>query len=101
MIEASELTKRYEDVTAVGATTFSARPGVVTGFLGPNGAGKTTTVQVILVLDRPTSGPATINGWPLRDAAGPLSGTQTRLTVSRGARLHSRAAAGSDPGRRG
>jgi ABC-2 type transport system ATP-binding protein len=35
MIEASGLTKRYGETTAVNDLSFSVRPGIVTGFLGP------------------------------------------------------------------
>jgi ABC-2 type transport system ATP-binding protein len=42
--------------------TFSVLPGRVTGFLGPNGAGKSTTMRLVLGLDRPTSGTATVGG---------------------------------------
>ncbi|WP_218137285.1 ATP-binding cassette domain-containing protein [Streptomyces indicus] len=62
MIEVSELTKRYGDTTAVRALTFTVRPGRVTGFLGPNGAGKTTTLRLLLGLDTPTGGTATVDG---------------------------------------
>jgi ABC-2 type transport system ATP-binding protein len=34
----------------------------VTGFLGPNGAGKTTTLRLIVGLDEPSAGAATIGG---------------------------------------
>ncbi|MGJ5755955.1 ABC transporter ATP-binding protein [Streptomyces puniciscabiei] len=60
MIEVNELTKRYGDRTAVDRLTFTVRPGQVTGFLGPNGAGKTTTLRLILGLDTPTGGSATV-----------------------------------------
>ncbi|WP_433433795.1 ATP-binding cassette domain-containing protein [Nonomuraea sp. CA-141351] len=62
MIQLNGLTKRHGDVLAVDDLTFTVRPGLVTGFLGPNGAGKTTTMRMILGLDLPTSGTATING---------------------------------------
>ena len=52
MIEATGLTKRYGDKTAVDAIDFTVRPGIVTGFLGPNGAGKSTTMRLIVGLDR-------------------------------------------------
>ena len=68
MIEVNQLTKRYGARTAVDALTFTVRPGIVTGFLGPNGAGKSTTMRMILGLDRPTSGSATINGRKLDEA---------------------------------
>jgi len=57
---------------AVDDLTCSIEPGVVTGFLGPNGAGKTTTMRMILGLDHPTSGTATIDGKPYRALVNPL-----------------------------
>jgi len=72
MIEARELTKRYGDKTAVDHLSFSVEPGRVTGFLGPNGAGKSTTMRLILGLDRPRSGTATINGHRYADLPTPL-----------------------------
>ena len=66
MIEVSELTKRYGQTTAVKNLTFTVRPGQVTGFLGPNGAGKSTTLRLILGLQTPTAGTATIDGRPFR-----------------------------------
>ncbi|MFI9580676.1 ATP-binding cassette domain-containing protein [Streptomyces sp. NPDC052236] len=67
MIEVNELTKRYGPTTAVNGLSFTVRPGHVTGFLGPNGAGKTTTLRMLLGLNDPTSGTATIDGHPFRD----------------------------------
>ncbi|NUW46191.1 ATP-binding cassette domain-containing protein [Nonomuraea rhodomycinica] len=64
MIEVNGLTKRYGAVTAVHDLTFTVRPGHVTGFLGPNGAGKSTTLRMIVGLNRPTAGGATIDGRP-------------------------------------
>ncbi|CAN5663755.1 ABC transporter ATP-binding protein [soil metagenome] len=72
MIEVSELTKRYGEHTAVDDLSFVVHPGVVTGFLGPNGAGKSTTMRMILGLDRPTAGRATVNGRPFADHRAPV-----------------------------
>ncbi len=72
MIEARDLTKRYGDKTAVDHLSFTVAPGKVTGFLGPNGAGKSTTMRLILGLDRPQDGTATIDGRRYRDLADPL-----------------------------
>jgi ABC-2 type transport system ATP-binding protein len=58
MIEVEHITKRYGDKRAVDDLSFTARPGVVTGFLGPNGAGKSTSMRVILGLDAPDTGRA-------------------------------------------
>ncbi|WP_329116977.1 ABC transporter ATP-binding protein [Streptomyces sp. NBC_01465] len=67
MIEVSGLSKRYGDVLAVNDLSFTVRPGSVTGFLGPNGAGKSTTLRMILGLNRPTAGTATVDGRPFAD----------------------------------
>ncbi|WP_194894124.1 ABC transporter ATP-binding protein [Catenulispora pinisilvae] len=72
MLEASALTKRYGDKTAVDHLTFSVRPGIVTGFLGPNGAGKSTTMRMLIGLDLPTEGRATVRGRSYADHPAPL-----------------------------
>jgi ABC-2 type transport system ATP-binding protein len=72
MIEVRDLSKRYGDKLAVDHLSFTVRPGMVTGFLGPNGAGKSTTMRMILGLDRPTTGSATVNGKAYRDHSAPL-----------------------------
>jgi len=72
MIEVHDLTKRFGDKVAVDHLSFTVHPGVVTGFLGPNGAGKSTTMRLILGLDRPTGGLATINGQRYAQLTNPL-----------------------------
>ena len=76
MIQLAGLTKVFGhgpgSNRAVDDLTCSIEPGVVTGFLGPNGAGKTTTMRMILGLDHPTSGTATIDGKTYRQLADPL-----------------------------
>ncbi|MFI6526754.1 ABC transporter ATP-binding protein [Streptomyces uncialis] len=72
MIEAKNLTKRYGGKTAVAELSFSVEPGRVTGFLGPNGAGKSTTMRLLLGLDRPDGGDATIGGRHYQDLPQPL-----------------------------
>src|ERR1700689_4202829 len=72
MIEVRGLTKKYGARLAVDDLTFTVRPGIVTGFLGPNGAGKSTTMRMILGLDAPTRGAATIDGHRYADQPAPL-----------------------------
>jgi ABC-2 type transport system ATP-binding protein len=72
MIEARDLTKRYGDKLAVDHLSFTVEPGRVTGFLGPNGAGKSTTMRLVLGLDKPNEGTATIDGRRYRELAQPL-----------------------------
>ncbi|MFJ3662386.1 ATP-binding cassette domain-containing protein [Streptomyces sp. NPDC090119] len=71
-IELRDLTKEYGGRRAVDALTLTVRPGRVTGFLGPNGAGKSTTMRLVLGLDRPTSGTATLDGHPYAGLRDPL-----------------------------
>jgi ABC-2 type transport system ATP-binding protein len=72
VIEARHLSKRYGEKVAVADLSFTIRPGIVTGFLGPNGSGKSTTMRMIMGLDHPTAGWATVNGQPYHDLAWPL-----------------------------
>jgi ABC-2 type transport system ATP-binding protein len=72
LIEVSNLTKRFGSKVAVDDLSFTVKPGQVTGFLGPNGAGKSTTMRLILGLDRPQGGSATIEGRAYRDLPDPL-----------------------------
>ncbi|MDI3423979.1 ATP-binding cassette domain-containing protein [Streptomyces luteolus] len=75
MIRAHGLTKRYgprPTKTAVDGLDFEVRPGAVTGFLGPNGAGKSTTMRMLLGLDAPTAGHATIGGRSYATHPAPL-----------------------------
>jgi ABC-2 type transport system ATP-binding protein len=72
MIEVRGLTKRYGDVLAVDDLSFDVEPGKVTGFLGPNGAGKSTTMRMVLGLDTPSAGTATVNGRRFSSLAEPL-----------------------------
>ncbi|MFE9773801.1 ABC transporter ATP-binding protein [Streptomyces sp. NPDC005931] len=73
MMTAQELTKRYGDRTVVTDLSFTVRPGTVTGFLGPNGAGKSTTMRMILGLDAPTRGHATVGGRSYATHTAPLT----------------------------
>jgi ABC-2 type transport system ATP-binding protein len=72
MIEVRALSKRFGDKLAVDQLSFTVKPGQVTGFLGPNGAGKSTTMRMIVGLDRPSGGAATVNGRAYREHAAPL-----------------------------
>ena len=72
MIEARGLTKRYASTAVVTDLTFTIRPGMVTGFLGPNGAGKSTTMRMILGLDFPSAGSASVNGKRYVDYPAPM-----------------------------
>lgn len=63
MLEAVNLTKRYEDDTlALDQVSFAVYPGQVYAMLGGNGAGKTTAINLFLNFIEPTSGEARVDG---------------------------------------
>ncbi|KPI19204.1 MULTISPECIES: ABC transporter ATP-binding protein [Streptomyces] len=100
-IDVHDLTKEYGSLRAVDDLTFRVLPGRVTGFLGPNGAGKSTTMRLVLGLDRPTSGTATVGGRPYASFDEPLRQVGALLDAgaahgSRTARDHLRALAASN-----
>jgi ABC-2 type transport system ATP-binding protein len=101
MIKVEHLTKKYQDTTAVDDLDFEVRPGVVTGFLGPNGSGKSTTMRVILGLDHPSKGRATVKGKRYAELRDPLHEVGALLDAKaihpgRSARNHLRALAASN-----
>ncbi len=55
--------RRYQDVLAVDAITFTVQPGEMVGLIGPNGAGKTTTLKMLCGLLHPSSGEARVAGF--------------------------------------
>lgn len=65
IIEVRELTKTFNEITAVDNLTFTVKEKEVYGFLGQNGAGKSTTIRMLLTLIRPTKGEIKIFGLNL------------------------------------
>jgi ABC-2 type transport system ATP-binding protein len=90
MIDIQDLTRRYGDKTVVDDLTFTVQPGVVTGFLGPNGAGKSTTMRLLLGLEAPDAGRATVNGRDYRSLRAPAH--EIGVLLDAGARHPSRSA---------
>ncbi len=62
-IEVTQLTRKFGDLSAVDAVSFSVKRGEVFGLLGPNGAGKSTLIRMLCTLLRPTEGAASIAGF--------------------------------------
>ena len=65
MIEIANLTKKFDQFTAINDLNFNVQEGEVLGFLGPNGAGKSTTMKVITGFLSPTAGTVTIDGFDI------------------------------------
>ncbi|HBX99696.1 MAG TPA: ABC transporter ATP-binding protein [Gammaproteobacteria bacterium] len=67
MIEIANLTKKFDQFTAINDLNFNVREGEVLGFLGPNGAGKSTTMKVITGFLAPSAGTAIIDGFDITE----------------------------------
>ena len=62
MIELTDLTKKFDDFTAVDHLNLKIETGEFFGLLGPNGAGKTTTISMMSSVLLPTEGEIRIDG---------------------------------------
>ncbi|MFX1483993.1 MAG: ABC transporter ATP-binding protein [Promethearchaeota archaeon] len=60
-IKITNLTKQFEDITAVDDLSLEIGWGELFGILGPNGAGKSTTVNILNTLLEPTKGSAVVD----------------------------------------
>jgi lipooligosaccharide transport system ATP-binding protein len=68
LIEARNLTKRYDDFVAVDGIDFAVARGETFGFLGPNGAGKSSTMRMIGAVSPASAGTLEVLGLdPERD----------------------------------
>ncbi|HEY6420465.1 MAG TPA: ATP-binding cassette domain-containing protein [Candidatus Binataceae bacterium] len=77
-LEATALSHRYGDRTALDEISFSIACGEIFGFLGPNGGGKTTLFKVLSTLAPIQSGSARMLG---HDLAGETIAVRRRLGV--------------------
>lgn len=68
-LKISELTKKFNGITAVNNVSYSMHAGVY-GLLGVNGAGKTTLMRMLCTLLKPTSGAITWNGGDIFEMDG-------------------------------
>lgn len=62
MIKVQNLTKKFNDFTAVDGVSFSVREGETFALLGPNGSGKSTVLKCLAGLSAPTNGEISIGG---------------------------------------
>lgn len=75
-IQATGLTRQFDQKLAVDNINLTIPPGEIYGFLGPNGAGKSTTIRMLVTLLVPTSGDAWIAGHSIRNDV-----TRVRLSI--------------------
>ena len=62
MIKAENLTKRFEDITAVDHISAEIKEGCVFGLIGTNGSGKSTFLRMASGILKPDEGSITIDG---------------------------------------
>ncbi|MCX6336703.1 MAG: ABC transporter ATP-binding protein [Bacteroidetes bacterium] len=65
IVQVTDLTKQFKNLTAVDGLSFSVNEGDVYGFLGQNGAGKSTSIRMMLTLIEPSNGEIEIFGMKL------------------------------------
>ncbi len=67
IINVQNLTRKFDNFTAVDNINFQVKRSTIFAFLGPNGAGKTTTIRMLTTMLHPTTGKITVNGFdPVR-----------------------------------
>ena len=67
VIVSENLTKRFNDFTAVDHINLEVMEGEIFGLLGPNGAGKSTVIRMLTTLSEPSEGTAKIAGYDIRN----------------------------------
>jgi lipooligosaccharide transport system ATP-binding protein len=67
VINAINLRKDFDELTAVAGINFSIEEGECFGFLGPNGAGKSTTMRMIYCVSPLTSGTLNVLGMDVEE----------------------------------
>ena len=62
MVEFRNISKRYDQITAVEDVSIKVNPGELFGLIGPDGAGKTSLFRMLVTLLLPDDGSITIDG---------------------------------------
>ena len=65
MLEFTNVTKTFGDVTVIDDFDLAVPEGRVTALIGPSGCGKSTLLRMLVGLETPTSGVASVDGIPV------------------------------------
>ena len=68
-VETSNITKHFDEITAVNRVSIQVKPGELFGLLGPNGAGKTTLISMLSTMTEPSDGSARVWGFDVQKQA--------------------------------
>jgi ABC-2 type transport system ATP-binding protein len=83
MLQAVDLTKRYDEVQALAGFSLEVAAGEIVGLVGHNGAGKTTFVEMVSGLLKPDSGVVLINGRSPTHARGQIGISPQHIALYR------------------
>ena len=64
-VKFENITKKFNETTAVDNVSCKFEAGTLTTLLGPSGCGKTTSLRIIAGLERATSGKILVDGRAL------------------------------------
>jgi cell division transport system ATP-binding protein len=70
MIHFSNVSKVYDNLTALRNITFSVEKGEMAFITGPSGAGKSTLLKIIYMSEKPDEGTVTVGEWDLSNLKG-------------------------------
>jgi ABC-2 type transport system ATP-binding protein len=62
IVEVKNVSKKFDNFTALHKIDLTVKKGEVFGFIGPNGAGKSTTIRILLGILKPNQGTAILFG---------------------------------------
>ena len=90
LAELSGVSKRYGNVLALDGLNLDVRRGELLAVLGPNGAGKTTAISLMLGLQQPDSGTASLFRQPPRrlEARRQVGVMMQEVTLAEDLRVH-------------
>jgi ABC-2 type transport system ATP-binding protein len=62
VVRTSDLTRRFDDVTAIAGVDLEIPAGTILGVVGPSGSGKTTTIRMLMGSLAPSAGTVEVLG---------------------------------------
>jgi iron complex transport system ATP-binding protein len=81
MLEATDITIRYEERVAVSQVSLKLEPRRITAIIGPNGAGKSTLLRTLNGSIEPVAGEIRLNGKPLKSYSRRAIARQTAVVA--------------------
>ena len=83
MLEAVDLTKKYDEVQALAGFSLTVASGEICGLVGHNGAGKTTFVDMVSGLLKPDTGTVLVDGVPPHETRGAIGISPQHIALYR------------------